>query len=384
MKLHGRISPSQAPAFVARITETCDIPPIARRRAALLLRDSCSHPHTGFAGVFSPPGRSVDGAISLPQDLDYLRSGDIVRVEPEAGQIRVMYRRGSPHNSFLITERCNSKCVMCSQPPKDIDDDYLVDDILAALPLVDASTEEIGFTGGEPTLLGDRFFELIRAARDYLPHTSLHVLTNGRLFAYLRAAQRLEAIRHHDIVLGIPIYADTPGRHDFVVQAKGAFDQTLRGIANLQRCHQRVEVRVVVHEQTYDRLAGTARFITRNLPFVHHVALMGLEPIGYARTNWRALWRDPLDYQEELRQAVEQLVWAGIHVSIYNHQLCTLPRSLWPYAVQSVSDWKNIYLAACEGCSVRARCGGFFAWAEDHHSRGIQALSAAEAELPTV
>ena len=32
-----------------------------------------------------------------------------------------------------------------------------------------ASTQEIGFTGGEPTLLGEGFFRILRAMNSYLP-----------------------------------------------------------------------------------------------------------------------------------------------------------------------------------------------------------------------
>ena len=38
---------------------------------------------------------------------------------------------------------------------------------------------------------------------------------------------------------------------------------------------------------------------------------------------------------------------------IYNHQLCLLDRELWPFAVRSISDWKNEYHPECPKCSVR-------------------------------
>ena len=51
---------------------------------------------------------------------------------------------------------------------------------------------------------------------------------------------------------------------------------------------------------------------------------------------------------------------AGITTWIYNHQLCVLDRRLWPYAVRSISDWKNDYLDICRACTVRDACGGVF------------------------
>ena len=87
------------------------------------------------------------------------------------------------------------------------------------------------------------------------------------------------------------------------------------------------------------------------------------------------LWIDPNDYQDQLEEAVEILSARGMNVSLYNHQLCILRKSLWKYARKSISDWKNIYLEECERCSVREQCGGFFQWATKLHSKHIHALS---------
>ena len=97
------------------------------------------------------------------------------------------------------------------------------------------------------------------------------------------------------------------------------------------------EIRVVLHQQTIPRLPHLARFLARNLPFVDHVALMGLEMMGHVKANLEALWIDPADYQQQLRQAVEILDVSGMNVRIYNHQLCVLDRALWPFAVKSIS-----------------------------------------------
>src|SRR4029077_2445496 len=109
--------------------------------------------------------------------------------------------------------------------------------------------------------------------------------------------------------------------HDYVVQARGAFNETVAGILNLVRLDQRVEIRVVVHKQTAPALALIADFISRNLPFVEQVALMGLEMMGLARANVDDVWIDPFDYRSELTDAVRILHSHGVKTMIYNHQL---------------------------------------------------------------
>ena len=307
----------------------------------------------------------------LGDEFRYLGDEDIVRIEPHRSAIQALYRRNSPSNSFLVTERCDNYCVMCSQPPKEVDDGWIVDELLDVIPLVSPETVEIGFTGGEPCLLGDRLIELVKKCRVHLPYTAVHILSNGRGFANAEFAKVLAKLNHHGLMIGIPLYADVPEIHDYVVQARGAFDDTIRGILNLKQYGVRVELRFVIHAETYECLPNFARFVARNLLFVDHVALMGLELMGFARANLDAMWVDPLDYQVELREAVQRLDQAGVTVSIYNHQLCVLDPELHRFARASISDWKNAYAAECEACSLRTDCGGFFASSRIRRSRGI-------------
>jgi His-Xaa-Ser system radical SAM maturase HxsC len=363
---------------ILRVTSNRDCPLPLRSRHALLQADITSKIPSGFGMVLLRGAADVDhlpltNVVRVGADLDYLAEGDVLRITPE-GQIRTVYRRAARSVSLLVTERCNSFCVMCSQPPRDVNDDYLVDDYLEAIPLFDRGTHEVGITGGEPTLLGNRLFVLLRALKAYLPETAVHVLSNGRTSSDLSFAQRFAEIQHPDLMLGIPLYSDTPAIHDFVVQADGAYDETLRGILNLKRCGVRVEIRVVIHRHTYRRLPDLARFIVRNLQFVDHVALMGLELMGFARSNLDELWIDPADYQAQLRDATLRLAQAGIRTSIYNHQLCLLDRELHAFSVKSISDWKNEFMPECAGCRLIDRCAGFFSSATLRRSRHIRAI----------
>jgi His-Xaa-Ser system radical SAM maturase HxsC len=366
--------------MVMRVSDRQDRPRALRAREAFLVTRGVIP--DGF-GIYMALARDAEALCSLPSQtktmvlpdsFGYLADGDVLRIWAKSSEVRVLYRRASFHNHFLLTERCNHYCLMCSQPPKNIDDSWIVDDVLAAIPLIDPSAQEIGFTGGEPTLLGDDLFRILRAMKSYLPYTAIHVLSNGRQFADLEFAKRYAGIRHFDMMIGIPIYSDVSTIHDYVVQADGAFDETIRGILNLKRLGQKVEIRVVVHRQTYARLPQLAEFLARNLTFVDHVTFMGLEITGFTRANLDSLWIDPADYQSELYRAVSFLADSRMHVSIYNHQLCVLDRRLWPFARKSISDWKNEYMPECEGCREKENCGGFFVSAKTRYSDHIRPI----------
>src|SRR5208282_3769811 len=362
--------------------------PVGARANRILVTEAVPHraPELSGYGGFLTTARVEDQIVSLPtissvRNIDHLRTHDIVAMEPRNGFIRTLYRPDSHHNIIFATERCNSNCLMCSQPPQDRDDtDALTERNLNLIRLIDKPPSRLVITGGEPTLLGERLFAIIASLRDKFPETYLHMLTNGRVFAWPGYTAQLAAIKHPNLVLGIPLYSDDSTTHDYVVQAKGAFDQTILGLHQAARYGLRIEVRVVLHAITIPRLPQLAEYIYRNLTFVEHVALMGLENIGYAPRNMSELWIDPHDYQDQLESAVETLSTRMMNVSIYNHQLCVLRESLWKFARKSISDWKNIYLDECQTCGVREQCGGFFQWATKLHSEYIHPVPAATSQ----
>lgn len=294
--------------------------------------------------------------------LDHLTEGDIVSVSQD-GNINTLYRVNSPHNTLLATERCNSNCLMCSQPPKDKDDiNRLFDLHQKLIPLIPKDCDELGISGGEPTLMGNHFFTLLEQLQEHLPQTEIHILTNGRTFAWNHVAERLARMNYSRVMLGIPVYSDYYQEHDHIVQAPNAFNQTILGLHNLARYNQRIEIRVVLHKLSIPRLVKLAKYIYKNLPFAEHVTFMGLEYVGYTPHNIDKLWIDPYDYMDEVGEAVEFLAVRGMNVSIYNTQLCIMPEPLWKYARKSISDWKNSFLPECTRCARLEECGGLFTW----------------------
>lgn len=321
-------------------------------------------------------GTPVVPYIHRLRESDHFRDGDIVALDGSTGFVRSLYRPYELHHHLFVTERCNSNCLMCSQPPKDRDDvEALTERNLQLINLIRPQPPYLTITGGEPTLLADNLFRLLLQLKTSMPETELHMLSNGRAFAWPEYARRFADVQHPNISLGIPLYSDFAGAHDHVVQAKGAFDQTVAGLHQAARNGIRVEIRVVLHKLTIPRLTKLMEYIYRNLTFVEHIALMGLEYTGYTPRNIEELWIDPCDYQDDLEQAVEFLAVRNMTVSIYNHQLCILKRSLWKYSRQAISDWKNVYTGVCDACGARTQCGGFFHWNTKVQSRGIHPIS---------
>jgi His-Xaa-Ser system radical SAM maturase HxsC len=366
-----------AGGIVGRIA-TKDLPLSIRDRCIRLFAEGSQQNGdlSGYRAILSHDNLQTNlPIVDRLRESDHFRDGDAVVLEGNSGFVRSLYRPYERHHSLFVTERCNSNCLMCSQPPKDKDDvQSLTERNSELIRLMDPKPEYLTITGGEPTLLGDHLFSLISQLKNSLPSTELHMLTNGRTFAWPQYSQRFAALNHPNLCLGVPLYSDSAGEHDHVVQAKGAFDQTMMGLHQAARNGIRVEIRVVLHRLTIPRLNRLMEYIYRNLSFVEHVALMGLEYVGYTPRNIGELWIDPFDYQNELERAIRYLSMRDMPVSLYNHQLCVLRPSLWGYAQKSISDWKNLFLPECESCSALAECGGLFKWAVKKHSSHIHTL----------
>jgi len=297
--------------------------------------------------------------ISEDDNID-LQDGDIVSISRN-GHLRILYSPNSSDNVLFITETCNHKCIMCSQPPKkvnDLDAQFKINSQL--VDLIPDDCEILGITGGEPTLLGDRLFQLYEQISTKLPNTIIHTLTNGRAFNSTKFCDNFTKCMNGNLIFGIPLYSDYSAQHDYIVQSKNAFNQTIKGIYNLAALHQKIEIRIVVSKLNHSRLIELAHFIYKNLPFVDHVAFMGLEDIGNATINSELIWIDPKEYIEDLNSALEYLFNFGINTSIYNIPLCLLPSSLWKHSAKSISDWKTKYLDCCNSCKLVEDCCGVF------------------------
>ena len=361
-------------------------PPLADADAALVRsakdRDralSSGYSRVASVGLGAEVTAGFRTAMRFGGGCGWLATGDVIAVEPTAGRYRVLWRRNSAHNAFLVTDRCDHNCLMCSQPPKAVEDGWILDEIQACLPLLPCNVASLGFTGGEPFLDWQRFIPVVEATQTNLQSASVHVLTNGRAFARAEVVSAWSALDRSRACVGIPIYSAVDSVHDHIVQSRGAFDDTVLGVLRLKDCGNRVEIRVVLHRLTVARLVETCTWLARNLPFVDHVALMGMEDTGFALANHGALWIDPVDYGPVLARAIDALSAAGMRVSVYNLPLCVLPKSARPYAAQSISDWKNAHPEVCTPCRERAGCAGFFTTGRTKWSRGIAPIEDATA-----
>ena len=237
------------------------------------------------------PGSIVPTVAGIA--TDHLSPGDVVRIEPS----------GQRQNA--VPPQLAAQRAVCDRPVQQLLPDVLAaaeegrrqraDGGAPAAHRADRSCRRssLSITGGEPTLFKDDFLRLIAACKLRCPRPGSTCSRTGGCSTTTRS--RGELARSSTLtMLGIPLYSDLDYHHDHVVQARGAFEQTMVGLQNLgqyARARWRSESSSI--ELTWERLPQLAEFIYRNLTFADHVTFMGLEMMGFAIPNVSELWIDP-------------------------------------------------------------------------------------------
>lgn len=349
---------------------------VFKRSSYILVNDNKNISCKGYRCVISTLDRQKDKQYFCKvKDISEFNEGDVISIDSK-GNICFLYEISSESNAIFATARCNHRCIMCPQPPVTQEKDRTAFNI-ELIKLFHKETKEIGITGGEPTMIGDRLFDLIRQIKRSCPKAAISILSNGVKFADMEYAAKLAACNHHDLQIDVPIFSDIASEHDRIVGAK-TFYKTVQGLYNLAQFGQQIGLRVVVHKQTYKRLPQLADYIYHNFPFVTQVAFMQMETTGLVEKNLKDLWIDPYDYNRELKEAVLLLNDRGITTYIYNAQLCVLPSELRSFARQSISEWKDVYLPICEGCSLKSECAGIFSTNNGNVSTHIHRIECAD------
>lgn len=302
-----------------------------------------------------------DGAAILDEAYG-LQKGDVVAIGGTSVDAHVLFRENDQHHTVFLTNRCNSNCLMCSQPPTPDDDSWLVNEAYQVAVHMGVSPISLGFSGGEPLLLGERLRETLDTFISRHPTTQFELLSNGRLFANKELANQLLMNLENKVTWMIPLYGHADFLHDFIVQSHGAFEETLAGLLNLHASNQAIQLRTVLIQPVLEHLPIFCEFIGKNLPFVHEVALMACEPIGFALANRKLTDIDLRDWKDQLTESIKVLERLQINVILMNTPLCAIPEELWIYARKSISDWKRKFEPECDECLVKNDCAGLFSW----------------------
>lgn len=311
---------------------------------------------------FLPANEQIDLDAKTASQVEELSEFDAVEWYSESN-FRVLFRANSNDNALVVTNKCNSNCIMCpcSEYLRRMPANESVEHLCHIIEYMPSDTKHLTITGGEPTLLRGGLLAVFEKLRVHFEDfTQFQFLTNGRAFSDNSYLQRFLEVVPDTTYYGIPLYAYSPDTHDPITQAAGSFTQTVSGIQALLHHGANVELRIVISKLNHQHMDRLAEYVVENLHGLSHVAIMAVEMCGEAAVNRGAVWLDYQDAFHASKIAIKTLLTGGIDVRLYNFPLCKVERGYWSLCRKSISDYKIRYNEGCRQCNVRDLCGGVF------------------------
>jgi MoaA/NifB/PqqE/SkfB family radical SAM enzyme len=175
--------------------------------------------------------------------------------------------------TYVVTFRCNARCIMCDSWLKEGEDELRLEEIariFAQLPPLHA----VRLTGGEPFVRKD-FFEIAALAEEHLRPAVLHVTSNG--FLTDRIVSFCER-RPRDIPLHLLISIDGVGeKHNEVRGRSNAWDQAMATVRALAPRQRELGLQLAVNQTVVDaegaRHYQLLRDVLRPLGVRHQVVM---------------------------------------------------------------------------------------------------------------
>lgn len=295
------------------------------------------------------------------KDYNTLINYDVIEIIQDS-HIRVLYRDDSEDNAIVVTNQCNSNCIMC--PDSDIvrnsKENPAIQKLIDQIRAIPDDTKHITITGGEPGLLKNGLITVLKECKENLPNTEFLLLSNGRVFSNTDFTDKVKENIPQNCRIAIPIYSNQAYLHDEITRAKGSFSQAVVGVKKLLERDIDVEIRIVVMKKNYKSLEEISKFIAQELPKVKIVNIMAMEMTGNAYKRKEELWINFDEVSKYLYNACLTIIKAGIIVNLYNFPLCSLDRRLYSIARKSITDYKIRYKEECDDCIAKEECGGFF------------------------
>lgn len=129
---------------------------------------------------------------------------------------------------IFVTNRCNSNCIMCplSETVRRKSDNGRIEEIFQQIKELPENVEYVNVTGGEPTLVGQAFFEIMDKLKMKFQNSGFQLLTNGRSAADFDFLIQLLPHLPYGIRWAIPLHASNAMLHDQITRTKGSFEQT--------------------------------------------------------------------------------------------------------------------------------------------------------------
>ncbi len=263
---------------------------------------------------------------------------------------------------ICIWNKCNSKCLMCSNPSdfqaRDPYKDYSFDALKERIDKIKLVDDKIILTGGEPTIHPE-FFKLLSFIRKKFSKTTIEFDTNGRRFCYPSFTKKV--LLFNKINIYTSLHGFDAKTHDAVTRTPGSFLQTVEGIENILKYKHlglnELELRIIVTKLSYKYIEKILKFIKENFPEVDRIVIIFMEMEGQAKKNFKTTGLTYTEFKKFIPK-ITKWIPKFKESRFYHFPLCVIDHSLWKYTWRTLPDYEVAFLPKCKNCLYKKYCLG--------------------------
>lgn len=249
------------------------------------------------------------------------------------------------------TYKCNNRCPMCGvfNQKKDSDWKYSVDELKVEIESKKIESGDIVIiSGGEPTIY-QHFFDLLSVLNEI--GARITIFSNGRAFKSLKFVEELRKYNYENLL--IPLFGSKSYIHDKITGSEGSYDDTIKGLKNLERYELSYSVKSVVMKDNYTDLEKWAEMVTENFANARMISIHGLHLQGEANKIASDLYVRHDVISSYVEKALDILDKEGhkYKIGISAFPLCTIDPVYWKYNM--LSDIQDYTLIANDSNDIK-------------------------------
>lgn len=271
-----------------------------------------------------------------------------------------------------ISRVCNNNCIFCGAADNYDSLDSLDDIILELKDGIKKGFTTLSIEGREPTIFKE-FVAVLKIAKK-LGYKKINLITNGRRFANSEFTKKVVNYLHE---VFFSIHGPNPLLHDSLTRTPGSFDQSVKGIAQLQKNgFKNIALSAVVVKQNYRCLKDMVKFFSRKKIKKFEFSFVG--PGGNALRNFHEVVPTITETAPHLKRALNFCEKNALFVKVRYYPPCIIPDStkfIRHVTHSKEEELKEHIKGCCEECSLNKRCNGFWgAYLEEYGTKEFKPI----------
>lgn len=227
---------------------------------------------------------------------------------------------------LLLGWICNQNCIFCSVGHK-LTQSRKVKSFQEVKKDIDRAkkikAKVISFSGGEPTII-PYLLDAIKYAKNLNCFEEIELQTNGRMLSYENFAKDILDSGVNRFLFSI--HGDNAKLHDSLVMVKGAFEQVVKGIKNIQKFSDGNEIDLrtstVIVKQNYRFLLRIVNFLLTLNPRAVHMGPVIVD--GHAYTNKERVVPKLSEVAPYIHKAIDEVWSKGKEIYLYSMPHCLM------------------------------------------------------------